>query len=618
MMGRNLLGELRGRRRLSTTLVVLTLIAGATVAGGDAQADDGMPMGRRVTDPADCPGWPTAVYDAAGDPYSLHNQIRAMGAPEYWRAGYFGADRRTGRPIDIALIDSGVAPIAGFDAGNVVDGPDLSFEAPAASAGTPNREIVQSDTFGHGSHLAGIIVGRDDPDPSSGDGHVPFGWDDPAKFTGVAPAARILNMKVADSQGAVDVSQIIMAIDWVVEHRQDPALGLNVRVINLAYGVLARDDTVRDALTNALAEAWRAGIVVVVSAGNEGQPEQDARLLSPASDEDFIAVGAHDVGTMRSTDFSSKGTGRRPDLTAPGNHVMSLHVVGSAADDEIAHACREEVADGGNWSSPVFGPRGRFVRGSGTSQAAAMVSGAAALVLSKDPDLAPHEVKRHLVRTATRDLKGRQRSIVGYGRVRLDGPRGAFATPVDRGGVDRVNNRGGGTLERARGDDALPCLTTASVLRHRGRVDADPSAPSGARYVPGLCSHLQGVRGRELRAALEVDIRGNRFDARAHAEREARGDAWTATPEGEVWNGAAWVGPPVVDTRNHNGRHGYAVKEWEGDDWLGHRWKDHDWSGHRWKGDRWESDGLVGHRWKGDSWTGHRWADKFFRGSSWH
>jgi serine protease AprX len=104
--------------------------------------------------------------------------------------------------------------------GKVVNGPDLSFESQADN-------LRYLDTYGHGTHLAGIIAGRSD-DATTING------SSSSSFLGMAPASRIVNIDVADSQGAVDVSQGIAAIDWVIQHRNDN--GMNIRIIALAYG----------------------------------------------------------------------------------------------------------------------------------------------------------------------------------------------------------------------------------------------------------------------------------------------------------------------------------------------------------------------------------------------
>ena len=162
------------------------------------------------------------TWSSQSDLGSLLNVAKATGAAGAWGAGF------TGDGVDVALVDSGVAPVeglTGFD--KVVNGPDLSFESR-----NPTRHNV--DTFGHGTHMAGIIAGRDS---SATDG-----------FTGIAPGARLVSVKVASSDGATDVSQVIEAIDWVVQHRHDN--GLNIRVLNLAYSTDAAPTYVLDPLAS--------------------------------------------------------------------------------------------------------------------------------------------------------------------------------------------------------------------------------------------------------------------------------------------------------------------------------------------------------------------------------
>jgi serine protease AprX len=169
------------------------------------------------------------------------------------------------------------------------------------------------------------------------------------------------------------VSQVIAAIDWAVQHRNSG--GLNIRVINLSYGTRSTQSYTIDPLAHAVENAWRHGIVVVTAAGNNGP---GTALSMPAADPYVIAVGAVDhVGTDTSdddrvSDFTNTGTPiRRPDLLAPGKSVVSLRTPGSYADRSHPEGL-------------VTGDRHqRFFRGSGTSQAAAVVSGAVALLLQQ-------------------------------------------------------------------------------------------------------------------------------------------------------------------------------------------------------------------------------------------
>ena len=141
-------------------------------------------------------------------------------------------------------------------------------------------------------------------------------------FRGVAPGAHIVNVKVGATDGTVDVSQVIAAIDWTVQHRNDP--GLNIRVISLSYGTDSLQDYQIDPLTTAVESAWRNGIVVVVSGGNGGTSHPS--LTDPATDPYVLAVGAADIsGTAnkrddRVADFSSRGNATRSvDVVAPGS-----------------------------------------------------------------------------------------------------------------------------------------------------------------------------------------------------------------------------------------------------------------------------------------------------------
>ena len=122
----------------------------------------------------------------AGSLYTIANQV--TGASAMWDAGY------TGQGVDVAVIDSGVVPVRGLDdPGKIVYGPDLTLEA--------NGSAKQKDTYGHGTHMSGIIAGRD-PEAK---GTKKSG--DASNFVGMAPDARIVSVKVADAKGQTDVSR---------------------------------------------------------------------------------------------------------------------------------------------------------------------------------------------------------------------------------------------------------------------------------------------------------------------------------------------------------------------------------------------------------------------------
>jgi serine protease AprX len=325
-------------------------------------------------------------YNPATDIDSMFNVEQMDGAHAYWDAGY------TGQGVGVALIDSGVAPVNGLTTpGKVVYGPDYSSEA-------RNSSLRNLDTFGHGTHMAGIIAGLDN-------GVTSVSSSDSSDFMGMAPNAQIVSLKVANALGQTTVSQVLMAISWVVRHQNS----LNIGVLNLSYGTDTDNSYVMDPLAYAAEQAWLSGIVVVVAAGNEGN--NSGGLEDPAIDPYVIAVGAADtentmsVSNDRPASFTSEGDGtRNPDLAAPGTHIVSLRDPSSFIDDTFGAAATVD---------------GRFFLGSGTSQAAAIVSGAAALLLSQRPWLTPDQVKALLVDN-TNSMQG-PADLIGNGELNLAG-----------------------------------------------------------------------------------------------------------------------------------------------------------------------------------------------------
>jgi serine protease AprX len=275
-----------------------------------------------------------------------------------------------GSLVDVALVDSGITPVAGL-AGRVVNGPDFSEDARV-------DELRNLDALGHGTHLAGIVGG-------------------------VAPNARLVNVKVADHDGETTLGRLLLGIDWVVRRGDDN--GLNVRVLNLAFGSEAQGSYRNDPLAVAVERAWGSGVVVVAAAGNGGAAS--VSLDSPAHDPFVIAAGASDSrGTGDLADdviapFSSRGSAQRgADVVAPGVGIVSARVEGGLLDETFPAA---RIGDAG-------------FRGSGTSQAAAVVSGAAALLLGRRVNLAPDNVKA-LLRATAHPLAGTDAATQGAGSV---------------------------------------------------------------------------------------------------------------------------------------------------------------------------------------------------------
>ena len=476
---------------------------------------------------------------------SMQDVTETIGARDYWRAGFTGAG------VDVAVIDTGVTGVQGLDApGKLLLGPDLSFDS-------QSPELAQRDAYGHGTHLAGIIAGRDvagSPAQLAADA---------TSFLGVAPDARIVSVRAGDFGGEVDVTQVIAAIDWVVEHRNDP--GFNIRVINMAYANDSLQSHTADPIAHAVEAAWKAGIVVVVSGGNSGgfviQPSDSKGLMHPARDPFVIAVGASEThGTPTYSDdtvagFSNLGDGqnnqkRNPDVVAPGRSVVSLRVPGGFVDDNYADTGAVDV---------------RMFRGSGSSQSSAVVAGAAALIVQQRPSATPDQVKRLLMSSAT-PLPGQTLQQQGSGQIDLRTALRA-ATPSYTQRWER--SKGNGSIQSSRGS----FLVVMDGVKLEGDVD---------------------IFGRELKTIHLAAARN-------------RGAAWV----GGVWFGrslASGLGATSVFV---------PITPWAGRTWSGRTWSSLAWSGRTWSGRTWSGRTWSEQAWSGRTWSGRTWSDQSFASASW-
>lgn len=275
----------------------------------------------------------------------------------------------TGKMVTIAILDTGVYPHG-----------DLKYPTNRiiAWADFINNKPLPYDDNGHGTHVAGIIAGN---------GAGSFG-----KYCGMAPDANLAVVKVLDQNGNGSLSAIIEGIDWCIRNREK----YNIRVINLSFGGVAQDSYRTDILCRATSKAWENGIVVCTAAGNDG-PEVGT-VNTPGINPRIITVGNLDhrrtviYDDDRVHPTSSRGPTRdrvkKPDLLAPGTKVISLRL-------------------GGGYRSL-----------SGTSMAVSLVSGAAALILEKEPKLQPDQVKRILLKDSRR-LKS-DYSEQGVGVINLE------------------------------------------------------------------------------------------------------------------------------------------------------------------------------------------------------
>ena len=288
--------------------------------------------------------------------------ILAVNAPQAWSAG------AKGDGVTVAVIDSGVA-----------DHPDLAGRILTRVDFT--GEQSNGDPGGHGTHVAGLIAGN--------------GASSNGAWTGVAPDANIVSVRVIDATGHAKLSWIFAGMQWVLANRNT----YHIKVVNMSFGGTALTGYQNDLLASAAEMLNFAGLTVVVSAGNAG-PGQST-ITTPADDPFVITVGAADdngtatLGDDRVASWSSQGPTAfdgiaKPDVVAPGRKMIGLRAAGSAID--TAYPERRVTAPGSTTA--------RYFTMSGTSMAAPVVAGAAALFLERYPWSSPRVVKRQLTGTA--------------------------------------------------------------------------------------------------------------------------------------------------------------------------------------------------------------------------
>ena len=430
---------------------------------------------------------------------------KVLRAPGAWSGGAPGAG------LTGAVLDTGVAEVPDL-AGRVVPVTDESTGQTAACHDL-SGEGSCADSFGHGTFMAGLVAG-DGAASGTGPG---------AGATGTAPEARVLSVKVAGADGAADVSTVLAGLQWVVSFRER----YGIRVVNLSLGTDSTQSWEDDPLNYAVERAWDAGLVVVVASANTGPAP--GTIAKPGDDPWVVTVGAVDAqgtpgtGDDRVPDFSSRGPTRdgvaKPDVVAPGARVLSLRAPGSTLDRAYPPA---------DAASP-------YRSGSGTSMAAALVSGVVAGTLSAHPGLTPDQVK-HALRAAARPVASDDPSAVGAGLV--DGAHTALTPPAGEA------NRGLG--------------------RSSGLGDLGASRGTLSLHADDLLGTL--LTGRQTAQLLLWDPLG--FTTRSWTP-----STWYTSVHGAVgWNSASWAGTSGSLTGNN----------WTGNNWTGNNWTGNNWTGSSW------------------------------------
>ncbi|MBV9293230.1 MAG: S8 family serine peptidase [Frankiales bacterium] len=436
------------------------------------------------------------------------NQLRAAGA--------------SGQGVTVALIDTGVTPMAdtssnlvtvGVGGGNTADCVNFSADGTC------------DDLYGHGTFLAGLIDGT--------------GAASHGTFTGVAPQAKLVSVKVASADGSADVSTIIAALQWVIAFKDV----YGIQVLNLSLGTNGTQSYLLSPLDFAVEKAWQAGIVTLVSASNLGPAA--STIDKPADDPYIITVGAiDDQGTTTLADdsvpnFSARGPTAadglaKPDVVAPGGHLISLAAPGATITTQFP--------PGPDTPAP-------YRRGSGTSMSTAVVSGLVADILSANPTWTPDRVKFALMSTARADASA-DRMAVGAGLV--DGYAAAFSAPAGVANVGLVPSNGLGSLQADRG------TVNVQLADANGTVVASP---------------LSG----------EVSAQLNPYDAASQLLATFNGSSWY----GSSWYGSSWYGSSWYGS------------SWYGSSWYGSSWYGSSWYGSSWYGSSWYGSSWYGSSWYG-------------------
>ncbi len=294
---------------------------------------------------------------------------------EVWKMGI------TGKGVTVAVIDTGIYPH-----------PDVKDRIIEFIDFVNNKNGIENayDDNGHGTHCAGLVAG----DGSKANGN----------YKGPAFQANLIGVKVLDKQGMGSLSNIIRGIYWCIENKDK----YNIKVISMSLGATSAIKEQDDIIAKAVEDAEKAGITVVIAAGNSGPLKET--IGTPGISEHAITVGAYDDKNTITLDddtpafFTSKGPTPvdkkdKPDISSPGVEVVSLRSPNSTIDKE-----------------PVIHYGDYYTLLSGTSMATPIVAGVVALMIQANPNLDPAQIKQIIKETAT-PVKDASKYSVGTGLI---------------------------------------------------------------------------------------------------------------------------------------------------------------------------------------------------------
>ena len=309
----------------------------------------------------------------------------------------------------IAVVDSGV------DAGSGAFGSRLLGQVDLASL-SPNSD---GDGYGHGTFVAGIAAGAE------------------TGYAGVTPTAKLLSLDVMNDEGEATVADIVAACDWILQNKAQ----YNIEVANFSLHAMSRASVFFDPLDQAVEKLWLNGVTVVAASGNYAVDGQQSDVpFAPGNDPFVITVGAAEIGDTISTadDTSAPWSAwgytpdgfAKPDLSAPGRYL-----VGPVGPNAFLAVERPDH---------VTAPG--YMQLSGTSFAAPMVAGAAAMLLAQHPDWTPDQVKGALMVSANATPAAAPGSL-GVGELNVAAARAVTNPPNPNAGLDQyVTTAADGTV----------------------------------------------------------------------------------------------------------------------------------------------------------------------------
>lgn len=253
----------------------------------------------------------------------------------------------TGKGVTVAVLDTGLSVHPDFK-GRVAGWRDCIY-----------RKQSCYDDNGHGTHVAGILAGS---------GRMSRGI-----LAGIAPECRLVIVKVLDQKGEANVESILAGLRWV----ENSYRKYNIRIVNLSAGAGNHLEQRKEKmLIQAVERLWNLGLVVVVSAGNNGPGE--GTIAIPGNSRKVITVGAVKTGKIEKGSCSGSGPTKecvvKPDVVAPGYQIISCN-------------------------GQMHGKKDVYTVKSGSSMATPIVSGAVALLMEKYPKITNVEVKLRLRET---------------------------------------------------------------------------------------------------------------------------------------------------------------------------------------------------------------------------